>query len=82
MNMQDENKIYRFIYYIHLYIVLFGVKMLFEVLLKDKVKMSTDQLSCIYDYDMLKSLKTAGYTFKIKGINATIKEVKSLQIAD
>lgn len=56
--------------------------MLFEVLLKDKVKMSTDQLSCIYDYDMLKSLKTAGYTFKIKGINATIKEVKSLQIAD
>lgn len=56
--------------------------MLFEVLINKQVVMSTTDINCIYDDEILKSLKVAGYTFKINGNNATIKDVKSLQYAD
>ena len=56
--------------------------MKFEVLKNRQVVMSTTDVNCIYDDEILRSLKVAGYTFKINGKSATVKEVKSLQIAD
>lgn len=53
--------------------------MLFQVMKNDKCVMSTTQECCIYDDDILKSMKSNSYTFKIDGKTATMKQVKSLR---
>ena len=48
---------------------------LFEVIKDKKCVMSTEHKDAIYDEDILSSMKSAGYTFRLNGKSATIKEV-------
>jgi hypothetical protein len=48
---------------------------LFEVIKDKKCVMSTEHKDAIYDEDILSSMKSAGYTFRLNGKSATVKEV-------
>lgn len=53
--------------------------MLYEVIKDKKTVACTDQVACIDDDVTLKALKSAGYTFKLNGEDATINKVKSFR---
>lgn len=53
--------------------------MLFQVYKDNKLRLSTEQPSCVYDDEALKNLQNSGFKFKLNGKKATLKEVKSFR---
>lgn len=50
--------------------------MLFEVMKDDQIVACNDQTCCIYDDAQFRDIQSAGFTFRLNGKKATIKDIK------